>query len=220
MNAIARWFYRQSMPVRVVAIAAVLISPWVLGGLLLNGATHPATNQVALVGTQPSPTATEPAEVASPARTPEPEPGSKVTAKQEVVTTPIPYGSSTVDDPNSPAGSTTVVTAGVAGTLTQTYRVTYTDGIETARTLLTEIVTTPPVAEVVALGSFVPQAAAPPVESGGCDPNYTGPCVPVDSDVDCAGGSGNGPSYVSGPVFVVGSDVYDLDRDGDGVGCD
>jgi hypothetical protein len=53
-----------------------------------------------------------------------------------------------------------------------------------------------------------------------CDPNYTGACVPIASDVDCAGGSGNGPKYVTGPVHVVGSDIYDLDRDGDGIGCD
>jgi hypothetical protein len=38
--------------------------------------------------------------------------------------------------------------------------------------------------------------------------------------VDCAGGGGNGPAYVSGPVQVVGSDVYGLDSDGDGVGCE
>jgi hypothetical protein len=57
---------------------------------------------------------------------------------------------------------------------------------------------------------------APPVE---CDHNYTG-CVPIATDVDCAGGSGNGPAYVEGPVRVIGSDVYDLDRDGDGIGCD
>jgi hypothetical protein len=44
--------------------------------------------------------------------------------------------------------------------------------------------------------------------------------VPIASDVDCAGGSGNGPAYVSGPVRVVGSDIYGLDRDGDGVGCE
>ncbi|PWE54026.1 hypothetical protein DEM27_22165 [Metarhizobium album] len=53
-----------------------------------------------------------------------------------------------------------------------------------------------------------------------CNPNYNGACVPVASDVDCAGGSGNGPEYVQGPVTVVGSDVYDLDRDGDGIGCE
>jgi hypothetical protein len=44
--------------------------------------------------------------------------------------------------------------------------------------------------------------------------------VPVDSDVDCAGGKGNGPSYVQGPVYVTGVDVYELDRDGDGVACE
>jgi hypothetical protein len=56
--------------------------------------------------------------------------------------------------------------------------------------------------------------------SNECDPNYSGNCVPVDSDVDCAGGKGNGPSYVQGPVYVTGVDVYELDRDGDGVACE
>jgi hypothetical protein len=56
--------------------------------------------------------------------------------------------------------------------------------------------------------------------SSSCDSNYSGACVPIASDVDCAGGSGNGPAYVDGPVNVVGSDIYDLDRDGNGVGCE
>lgn len=53
-----------------------------------------------------------------------------------------------------------------------------------------------------------------------CDPNYAWACVPIASDVDCAGGGGNGPAYVQGPVKVIGVDIYDLDRDGDGIGCD
>lgn len=53
-----------------------------------------------------------------------------------------------------------------------------------------------------------------------CDPNYTGACVPIASDVDCEGGSGNGPAYVRGPVYVVGEDIYGLDADHDGVGCE
>ncbi|GAB3218088.1 excalibur domain-containing protein [Mycolicibacterium hippocampi] len=57
-------------------------------------------------------------------------------------------------------------------------------------------------------------------QQGSCDPNYSGACVPIDSDVDCAGGSGDGPSYVSGPVAVVGDDLYDLDHDGNGTGCE
>ena len=45
-------------------------------------------------------------------------------------------------------------------------------------------------------------------------------CIPpTGGDVDCAGGSGNGPEY-TGPVAVVGPDVFDLDRDGDGYACE
>ena len=41
------------------------------------------------------------------------------------------------------------------------------------------------------------------------------------SDVDCAGGSGNGPEYTSAKnILVVGPDEYDLDRDGNGLGCE
>ena len=53
-----------------------------------------------------------------------------------------------------------------------------------------------------------------------CDPNYTGACVPIASDVDCEGGDGDGPEYISGPVRVVGSDIYELDDDGNGIGCE
>ena len=64
-----------------------------------------------------------------------------------------------------------------------------------------------------------PTAATAPTSSEQCDPNYR-PCVPIDTDVDCEGGNGNGPSYVRGPVYVIGTDIYGLDRDGDGVGCE
>ena len=52
-----------------------------------------------------------------------------------------------------------------------------------------------------------------------CTAGYS-PCIAPGSDVDCAGGSGNGPRYVTGPVRVYGSDPYELDRDGDGVACE
>jgi hypothetical protein len=35
-----------------------------------------------------------------------------------------------------------------------------------------------------------------------------------------AGGSGEGPRYVNGPVYANGSDPYGPDSDGDGVGCE
>lgn len=64
-----------------------------------------------------------------------------------------------------------------------------------------------------------PAPAAEP-ELSGCDPNYSG-CVPIARDVDCAGGSGDGPAYVKGPVRVIGEDIYGLDRGGEpGVGCE
>lgn len=57
-------------------------------------------------------------------------------------------------------------------------------------------------------------------QSSECDPNYSGACVPIASDVDCAGGEGNGPEYVEGPLTVVGEDIYELDRYGNGVACE
>jgi hypothetical protein len=39
-----------------------------------------------------------------------------------------------------------------------------------------------------------------------CHPSYKGACVPYASDVDCKGGTGNGPKY-AGRVKVVGPDV-------------
>ena len=61
---------------------------------------------------------------------------------------------------------------------------------------------------------------APQQQGSNCDSNYEGACVPIASDVDCAGGSGNGPAYVQGPVRVVGNDIYALDREHDGVACE
>jgi hypothetical protein len=39
-------------------------------------------------------------------------------------------------------------------------------------------------------------------------------------DVDCAGGRGDGPFYVTGPIRMTGSDPHGLDSDGDGTGCE
>ena len=52
-----------------------------------------------------------------------------------------------------------------------------------------------------------------------CDQNYSG-CVPIASDVDCAGWKWNWPAYVRWPIQVIWSDIYDLDRDNDWWGCE
>ena len=139
----------------------------------------------------------------------------------------VPFAAKTVEDANRDAGTSAVTTAGVAGVRTKTYRVTTTDGVETSRELISDTVTKAPVDQVTSVGTRqAPAAAEPPAQApaaeapASCDPNYAGACVPIASDVDCAGGSGNGPAYVAGPVRVVGQDIYDLDRDGDGVACE
>ncbi len=58
---------------------------------------------------------------------------------------------------------------------------------------------------------------AQPTEN--CTAGYK-PCLPPASDYDCAGGSGDGPEYASGPIYVSGSDPYDLDSEGDGFACE
>jgi hypothetical protein len=126
-------------------------------------------------------------------------------------TQPIPFATKTVKDSSLAKGTSKVRTRGVAGVKTVIYQVTFTDGAQTTKALLRQQVTKAPVTQVVAIGTK---------ETRQCDPNYSGACVPIASDVDCAGGSGNGPAYVDGPVRVIGTDIYDLDRDGDGIGCD
>jgi PASTA domain len=69
--------------------------------------------------------------------------------------------------------------------------------------------------------STAPPAPPPTAPSQNCHPSYEGECLKIGiGDYDCAGGSGNGPNYVQGTVQVVGPDQFDLDRDGDGLGCE
>jgi hypothetical protein len=142
-------------------------------------------------------------------------PAPAVTPAQEkrtvTETQPVPFGQRTIDDPALPRGIRQVRTAGVPGVKTLTYEVTYSLGAQVDKKLISESVTRAPVTEVVAVGTKATST---------CDPNYSGACVPIASDVDCAGGSGDGPAYVRGPVTVVGTDIYDLDHDNDGVGCE
>lgn len=174
----------------------------VLAGSAINAAASPGTN---LSSGNEKPTTIQ-SEQKQPV----------VTKKTVAETTDVTFSKVSVDDANLEKGKTEVHTAGVNGVKTFIYEVTYEDGKEVDKKLVKEEVTTAPITEVTAVGTYVKPVAPKP----SCDPNYSGACVPTASDVDCAGGSGNGPAYVSGPVFVTGRDIYDLDRDGDGVGCE
>ena len=69
----------------------------------------------------------------------------------------------------------------------------------------------------VVVSSVVRPVAQPPAQN--CTPGYR-PCLTPASDYDCAGGSGDGPKYAYGPIYVSGYDPYDLDADGNGVACE
>lgn len=134
-----------------------------------------------------------------------------VTTETETKDEPIPFQERTVETDELAKGMSQIQTLGVDGVKTITYTITLTDGVETNRTT-SEVITRQPIDEVTLIGTYVEPEPS-------CDPNYSG-CVPIASDVDCASGSGNGPAYTSGPVEVIGSDIYGLDRDGDGWGCE
>lgn len=184
------------------SVTAVVVS----GALLSLGATcepaaappptASATASAKAAGAEPSTTAS----TASP----------KVEKRTVTETRVIPFKTRRVEDPDLAEGGTKVRSRGRTGLKKLTYELTITNGKRTRKKLIRQEVTRAPVTRVIAVGTR---------QSRRCDPNYS-PCVPIAGDVDCAGGEGNGPAYAQGPVRVVGSDIYDLDRDGDGIGCD
>jgi hypothetical protein len=123
----------------------------------------------------------------------------------------IPFKTMRVNDSTLSKGSNRVRSHGVRGVEILTYKITFRNGIQVRKELIRTVIFRAPVTRVIAVGTK---------ETQQCDPNYSGACVPIASDVDCAGGSGNGPAYVQGPVQVVGTDIYGLDSDGDGIGCE
>jgi hypothetical protein len=179
------------------------LTVFVVGGILLTAAcrAEPATSPDAL-STPTTPAASS----SSPRATPAP----RVERRTVVEKHSISFSTRRVTDPRLARGTTKVTRRGVKGVLTLTYRVTFTDGRPTTKKLVRKVVTRAPVTRVITVGTRAARR---------CDPNYSG-CVPIASDVDCAGGGGDGPAYVSGTVRVIGTDIYDLDRDGDGIGCD
>jgi hypothetical protein len=79
---------------------------------------------------------------------------------------------------------------------------------------------TAPVSAAPAPVAPVPPPPMPAGPRAGCDPSYPDVCLHDGiGDYDCAGGRGNGPNYVRGPLRVLPPDPFDLDRDGNGTGC-
>lgn len=85
--------------------------------------------------------------------TPTPSPTPVVTQTTVIDERAIPFTSTNQDDPTMDKGTTKTLTAGVNGVETITYAVTLTDGVETARSVASDVVTTPAVNEVIAVGT-------------------------------------------------------------------
>jgi resuscitation-promoting factor RpfB len=75
--------------------------------------------------------------------------------KQITETQDIPFATKTLDDATITKGQTKVVQTGHVGTKTFTYKVTYTNGSETNRELISEQMTTAPVDQIVHNGTYV-----------------------------------------------------------------
>ena len=138
-----------------------------------------------------------------------------VTTRIVTEVVPVPYPTRSVDDDRLEQGSRRVLSQGIPGSRTVTYRVTFRGSRQTDKQLIRSTVTKLPVAMVVAVGT---RTSPREPEQDGCNANYDG-CVPATVDVDCADG-GNGPVYLRRPVKVVGIDIYHLDLDGNGRACD
>ena len=133
----------------------------------------------------------------------------------------IPFSRDTVKTSSLDKGDTAIDQQGRPGVRVRVVRVAIKDGVEVGRELVKTFVKREPSTQVRLVGTHVdPKPKPASSSSSNCDPNYAGACVPIASDVDCAGGSGDGPAYVQGPVRVVGDDVYDLNRDSDDIACD
>lgn len=222
-----------TVPATILTKAKLCSAILGIGLLALTGCGSTAsavadTSAVTSATASPAPSvAPSPSSAPSAKPAPSPTPTPEVVITEEWIESDLPFESVRQDDPNAEVGRESLLVAGVVGLKATRFEVTLTDGVETGRVAVAEEVRVAPVNEVIGVGTK-PVAIAPPpppvqaaVPAGNCDPNYEGDCVPIDSDVDCASGSGNGPSYVQGPVRVVGTDIYGLDgSDGDGIGCE
>ena len=207
-------------PSRGWAMGAIVVSALVFfasGGI--TSALYPGDTRAEL--TANSADSPRQAIAETPRSTPTPTPTPVTTVRELVVTERVPFVATTIDDGALPQGHTVITTEGRDGERTLTYRVTDVDGAEVSRELVSDVVSIEPITQVTANGTYVAPPPPPPAPAApACDPNYADGCVPIASDVDCAGGSGNGPAYFDGVARVVGSDVYDLDSDGDGYACE
>jgi hypothetical protein len=130
--------------------------------------------------------------------------------------------SSCVGDPFAPGEDTVELAASEpASTTVTTSTVVSTTEPPSPTTTKPPVTTKPKVRATSPPTTRRPKPPATRAPASDCHPSYSGACLRTSAgDYDCAGGSGNGPNYVQGPIRVRGADPFGLDRDGDGVACE
>lgn len=83
----------------------------------------------------------------------------RIVTRRETYTVSLPHDVTHCQDPASPAGTESVLVQGRDGQLSRTAEVTYRNGRETRRELLSETLITAPVTQIVALGTGEPVSA-------------------------------------------------------------
>jgi resuscitation-promoting factor RpfB len=77
----------------------------------------------------------------------------RISSAQQLSTTSIPFTATTRNDSSILVGTKVVTQQGKNGTLESTYQLTYTDGVQTAKALIDERVSVPPVSQVTSIGT-------------------------------------------------------------------
>jgi len=136
-----------------------------------------------------------------------------ISTKTVTSTSPIAFTTSTVQDSSLASGTTSIKTKGVNGLKTNTYSDTYTNGKETSSKLVSSVVTTAAVNEVVDQGTYVaptptpaPAATAPTCTNGSyvnsdgntvCSPEASS-TVPAGATAQCVDGTYSFSQHRSG----------------------
>lgn len=129
---------------------------------------------------------------------------ANIQIKTETTTKPVPFQSTTQNDSSLASGKTALSVAGVNGVETITHKVTYTNGVETNRVKISDVVTTEPITQVTKIGTYVAPAQYCPngtyansVGNTVCSP-YSAPSAPAGATAQCVDGTYSFSQHHSG----------------------
>lgn len=168
LSSLIQWFNALSVMGRIGVVSAIVAT-----GGIASASVTPQTPSTTLTG----PTKVQTTQTQQATCTP-----NHTTASE---TQPIPFDSTTVNDPTTAQGQTHIQTVGVDGVKTINYDVTtYTPvGCQPdTKTVTTETITTPPVTQITAVGSYV---APPPPPTPTYAPTQASSCYPLTNGGNC-----------------------------------